>query len=99
MFQFRLTFSINLFFGRVIFSHALQGRFWRKIITKHNFQKTHILIFHNRLLLGEITVILELFLNFRDSIRIHLIFLEANRIRPQPSRLLIFSRILVFKVV
>ena len=41
----------------------------KKIITKHNIHKTRIHSFHNRLL-EEVTVILELFLNFSDSMRI-----------------------------
>ena len=62
---------LPLFFGRVIFSHAMQNHFKRKIITKHNNKKTHINIFYNKLL-GQVAKILELFLNFSDSIRIKL---------------------------
>ena len=43
----------------------------KKIITKHNIQKTHIHSFHNRLL-REATVILGLFLNISHSVRIDL---------------------------
>ena len=42
----------------------------KKAITKHNIQKTHIHIFHNTLL-RKVTIILDLFLNFSNSIRIH----------------------------
>ena len=40
-----------------------------KMIAKHNIEKAHIHIFHNRLL-GEVAKILHLFLIFSDSIRI-----------------------------
>ena len=55
------NFCFDLFFGRVIFSHALQERFYRNMITlkkKRNIQKTHI------------HILLVLFLNFSESIRI-----------------------------
>ena len=52
-------------------SHALQDYFYREIITKHNIQKkTHIHCFHNNKLLGELTAIRQLFLNFNGLIRI-----------------------------
>ena len=49
----------------------MQGRFQRKIITKHNIQEIHIHSCHNRLL-GEIKVILGLLLNISHSSRIGL---------------------------
>ena len=62
-------FYIDLFSGRVISSHSSQDHSWRKITAKHNIQKTLIHGFHNRLL-GEVTIILELLLNFSHSVRI-----------------------------
>ena len=47
-----------MFFGRVIFSHALQDSFLRKVIAKHNIQKTHVHIFCNKLQ-GEVAIILD----------------------------------------
>ena len=47
-------------------------------VTWHNIQKkTHIHIFHYRLQ-GEVSIILELFLNFNDSIRIALTVMCAK---------------------
>ena len=59
-----IYFSVGLFLAM-----PCKNVFKEKIITKHNIQKTHIHSFHNRLL-GEVTVILELFLKFSYSIRI-----------------------------
>ena len=64
-------FLHRFFFSWVIFSNALQDRFLRKIITKHKIKKSYIPSFHFRLL-GEVFVILGLFLNFSNSIRIML---------------------------
>ena len=51
-----LNFCVDLLFGGVIFSHALQDRFEREIIKKHNIKKTHSHSFHNNLL-GELITI------------------------------------------
>ena len=59
-----IYFSVGLFLAM-----PCKNVFKEKIITKHNIQKTHIHSFHNGLL-GEVTVILELFLKFSYSIRI-----------------------------
>ena len=58
-----LNFFVDLQFGRVILSYALQDRFQRQMRTKHNIQKTQIHSFYNKLL-GELTAIRQLFLNF-----------------------------------
>ena len=69
MLQCRLNYCMNLFFGTITFSHTLQDSSYSKIITKHIIKKTHIHIFHNRLL-GEDAIIPQLFLTFIDLIRI-----------------------------
>ena len=37
---------------------SLQDTFYRKILAKHNIQKTHINIFHNKLM-GEVAIIVD----------------------------------------
>ena len=58
MLQCRLNFNINLFFDRVIFNHVFERQLVKKNNSKTYIQKTHIPIFHNKLL-GEVAIILD----------------------------------------
>ena len=50
-------------FRRVIFNHVFARQLLKKIIAKHNIQKTRIHIFHNKLL-SEASIVLDLVSNF-----------------------------------
>ena len=58
MLQCRLNFHINLFFGMVIFNYVFARQLLEKNNSKAHIQKTHIHIFHNKLL-GEVAIILD----------------------------------------
>ena len=63
-----------MFFGRVIFTHVFARQLIKKsiIIAKHNIQKTHIDIFHNKLL-GDVAIILNVVLDSGVVMRVNVI--------------------------